>query len=361
MEFFAHVYYGNTLFDWTVTLFMMLGSALAARALYWVLGTWVKRLTMKSKTTLDDLMLQIVQGPIVLLLALTGMHLSLMRLHLPDNVRTAVGNVFSVVVALNVAWLLTRAYQGLHEGYLIPAAAKSETTFDDHILPFLRSGITLVIWALGLIIGLNNAGFNVGALLAGMGLGGLAFALAAQDTIANVFGGLTIFVQRPFKIGDLIIFDGRTGRVKEIGLRTTRLEDFTTAHAVFIPNSQFTKSSIVNVTADPGHWVPRTYRLPPDTSAAKVELAIATIRKAVSGHPDIDKVNCRLNTFDNYTVELYTEYHVRSFGDRWRVITEVHLAIMRVFEENGLRFALPVRLIQEDRQTKEEIEQPTSR
>lgn len=349
MEFFSRIYYGNTLLDWTTTLFMVLGSVLAARALYWVLGTWVKRLTLKTKTTLDDLMLQVVQGPVILLIALTGAHLSLMRLHLPEGVQSAVGHVFSVALSLNVAWLITRAYLGLHEGYLVPAAAKSETTFDDQILPFLRSGITLVIWALGLIIGLNNAGFNVGAILAGMGLGGLAFALAAQDTIANVFGGFTIFVQRPFKIGDLIIFDGRTGRVKEIGLRTTRLEDFTHGHAVYVPNSLFTKSSIVNVTADPGHWAPRTYRLPPDTSAAKVELAIAMIRKVVSGHPDIDKMNCRLNTFENYTIELYTEYHVRNFGDRWRVITEVHLAIMRVFEENGLRFALPIREIHQDR------------
>lgn len=357
MELLSHVYYGNTLFDWTVALLMVLGSALAARALYWIMGSRIKRLTMKTKTTLDDIMLQVVQGPIVLLLALTGAHLSLMRLHFSDTVRAGESTVFSLAISMTVAWLLTRAYQGFHEGYLVPAAAKSETTFDDQILPFLRSGITMVIWALGIIIGLNNAGFNVGAILAGMGLGGLAFALAAQDTIANIFGGFTIFVQQPFKIGDLIIFDGRTGRVKEIGLRTTRLEDFTTAHAIHIPNSQFTKNSIVNVTADPGHWAPRTYRLPPDTNAAKVELAIATIRKVVGGHPDIDKLNCRLNTFDNYTIELYTEYHVRSFSDRWRVITEVHLAIMKGFEENGLRFALPVRVNYDEQPARGEGEQ----
>lgn len=349
MEFLARVYYGNTLRDWVTALFMMLGSVLVARALYWVLGVWAMQKAKQTKTKLDDQMVHVLQGPVLLFVALVGARLSLMRLRFSDDVQRWLGTGFSMLLSLSLAWLITRAYRGFHESVLVPAAARSETSFDDQILPVLRSGITLVIWTLGLIIGLNNAGVNVGALLAGMGLGGLAFALAAQDTIANVFGGFTIFVQKPFKIGDLIIFDGRTGRVREIGLRSTRLEDFTTAHAIYVPNSQFTKNLIVNVSADPGHWAPRTYRLAPDTSAAKVEQAIALIREAISGHPDVDKHNCRLNNFDNHTIELYTEFHVRSFGERWRVITEVHLAIMRVFEQHNIRFALPIRVLYDDR------------
>lgn len=345
MDFLSHVYYGDTLLDWAIVFSMVLGSVLVARALYWVLGFWVKRLASRTKTTLDDLLVEVLQAPVVCLVALSGARLSLMRLHLSEDARHALSTVFSVLMSLSIAWLLVRLYRGIHEGYLVPAAARSETTFDDQILPVLRSGITIIIWSLGLIVGLNNAGFNVSALLAGMGLGGLAFALAAQDTIANVFGGLTIFVQSPFKIGDLIIFEGRTGRVKEIGLRSTMLEDFDTAHAIHIPNSQFTKITIINVSADPGHWVTRVYRLPPDTTAAKTELAIAVLREAIGGNPAIDKINCRLNTFDNHTIELYTQYHVKSFAVRWGVITEVHLAVMRLFEKNDLRFALPIRVM----------------
>lgn len=349
MGFLSRVYYGNTLLNWVISLSLILASVLAARAVYWVVGFWVKRLTSRTKTTMDDLLVEMLQGPIVCIIALTGARLSAMRLQMSEGAQRVVGTAYSVLLSLCVAWLLVRVYRAIHEGYLVPLAEKTETTFDDQILPVMRSGISLLIWTLGFIVGLNNAGFNVGALLAGLGLGGLAVALAAQDTIANFFGGLTIFVQNPFKIGDLIIFDGKTGRVKEIGLRTTRLEDFDTAHSIFIPNSQFIKSTVVNVTDDPGHWATRVLRLAPDTTAAKAEQAVALVHEVIGGHADIDKVNCRLNTFDNFTIELMLQYHVRKFSDRWRVITEVHVAVMRAFEQNGIRFALPVRMIYNDR------------
>jgi MscS family membrane protein len=348
------VFYGNTLLDWTISLFMVLGSVLLGRALYWVFGVWARQRAKKTNTQLDAQILHVLQSPALFLIAFVGARLSLARLHFSDDVQRLLSNVFSIVLSLCIAWLLTRAYRGFHEGYLVPAAARSETSFDDQILPVLRSGVGIVLWSLGLIVGLNNAGINVGALVAGMGLGGLAFALAAQDTIANVFGGITIFVQKPFKIGDLIIFDGRTGRVKEVGLRSTRLEDFTTSHAVYVPNSQFAKNAIINVSADPGHWVSRTYRLAPNTGAAKVEQAIALVREAAGSHPDVDKNNCRLNSFDQQTIELYSEFHVRNFADRWRVITEVHLAIMQRFEQNGIRFAFPLWVVHENQPPRDE-------
>jgi MscS family membrane protein len=354
MSFLYRVYYGDTLLDWVISLSLVLASVLIARAVYWVLGFWLKRLLRKTKTTLDDLLVELLQGPVVCGVALTGTRLSLMRLHFSEGGQRAVATGYSVLFSLCIAWLLVRVYRAIHEGYLVPIAAKSETTFDDQILPVMRSGISLVIWTLGVIVGLNNAGFNVSALLAGLGLGGLAFALAAQDTISNFFGGLTIFIQNPFKIGDLIVFDGKTGRVKAIGLRTTQLEDFDTAHSIFIPNSQFIKSTVVNVSADPGHWVSRTIRLAGDTRAEKVEQAIALIKEAIGGHPDVDSCLCRLNTFENHTIELFAYYHVRRFGDRWRVMTEAHLAMMRRFEQSDIRFALPIRVMYDDRAAKEE-------
>lgn len=348
-------YYGNTLLDWAIALLIVLASVIVGRTLYWLLGVWAKRRAAQSNSQLDRHILRVLQGPVLFIIAFLGARLGLTRLHFSEDVQRTLSNVFSVILSLSIAWFFTRAYRGFHESYLVPATAKGETSFDDQILPALRTGIILVLWSLGLIVGLNNAGINVAALIAGMGIGGLAFALAAQDTIANVLGGITIFVQKPFKLGDMIIFEGRTGRVKEVGLRSTRLEDITTAHAIYVPNSQFAKNAIVNVSADVGHWVPRTYRLAPNTSAANVELAIALVIETAGGHPDVDKSNCRLNAFELQTIELYSEFHVRNFADRWRVITEVHLAIMRRFEEKGIRFAFPIFVVHEGQKAKDDI------
>ena len=133
-----------------------------------------------------------------------------------------------------------------------PTNKGNGTQFWGQILPLIRTIIKLIIWSLGLLIGLKNAGFDVGAMLAGLGIGGLAFALAAQDTVSNMFGGITIFLQRPFKVDDLIMFEGKEMIVKEIGLRATRLTDESYGHTIYIPNSMFTGGIITNISAEPG-------------------------------------------------------------------------------------------------------------
>ena len=94
-----------------------------------------------------------------------------------------------------------------------------------------------LIWIIGIIVALNNAGYDVMALIAGLGIGGLALAMAAKDTVANVFGGFTIFTDRPFSMGDRIVISGFDGTVKEIGIRSTRLQTLA-GREVSIPNSK---------------------------------------------------------------------------------------------------------------------------
>jgi MscS family membrane protein len=345
--FLTETYYGNTLSDWLIALLLVLGSVLAGRAVYWLFSNWIKFIARRTRSRVDDVMADIIEEPLVFLVILLGVRLSLLRLALPEAAADWLGKGFSMAAALGVAWLVVRLYQTFHVGYLVPMARRSATTFDDQLLPTLRSGLTIIVWLLGVLVGLNNSGVDVGALLAGLGIGGLAFALAAQDTVANFFGGVTIFLQRPFKIGDLIEFNGKQMVVKEIGLRATKLEDFDTNYLVTIPNSQFTNGVIANVSAEPGHWVTRTLRLAPDLSAAQMEQALRVIKSALGRHPGIDKVLLRFNSFDNYAHEVLVVYHIVSFGDRWRVMSEAHLSLLRAFEQTGLRFAMPLMMVEQ--------------
>lgn len=346
LEFLTQTYYGNPLSEWVIALLLALGAVLVARGLYWVLGNWVKRLVRRTQNQVDDVVVDIMEEPIVFLVALIGARLSLARLTLAADWVFALDSAFYMVVSLGVAWMLVRLYQAFHEGYLVPMARRSETSFDDQVLPTLRSGVSIILWTLGVLVGLNNAGYDVGALLAGLGIGGLAFALAAQDTVANIFGGITIFLQKPFKMGDLIEFEGKWLEVKEIGLRATRLENFDTGHAVYVPNSTFTGGAIVNISAEAGIWVERTLKLAPDTSAAQMQAALTLIRTLVEGHPDVDRVLLRFNTFDNHALEVFLVYHVRRFADRWRVINDINLTLLTEFERHRLRLALPVMVVQ---------------
>lgn len=345
LSFLLDVYYGNTLLDWITALLLALGVVVLARAVYWFFKNWVKLLARATRSRMDDVVVDLVEEPAVFLIVVFGTQWALGRLTLERPFSEWFISAYSLAAALGFAWLISRFYRAFHESHLVPLARKSDTTLDDHLLPTLRSGLIIIIWTVGVVVGLNNAGYDVGALLAGLGIGGLAFALAAQDTIANFFGGVTIFLQKPFRIGDLIEFGGRTMAVKEIDLRATRLEDFDTGHAVYIPNSMFTNGMIVNVSAEGGFWASRTLRLSPDTTAAQLERALKLIEAAVKAHPDVDRCLLRFNTFDNYSLEILLVYHIREFGDRWRVLTDVHLALMRVFEQNQIRLALPVSVL----------------
>ena len=113
--------------------------------------------------------------------------------------------------------------------------------------PILQKTLRALVWILGIISGLTNAGYDVGALLAGVGIGGLAMAMAAKDFVANIFGGVTVFIDKPFTVGDRIKVNGIDGTVQEIGIRSTRLSTLEN-RMVTIPNHQFTDQMVENVT-----------------------------------------------------------------------------------------------------------------
>lgn len=197
------------------------------------------------------------------------------------------------------------------------------------------------------MVGLNNAGYDVAAILAGLGVGGLAFALAAQDKVANIFGGITIFLQRPFRVGDLIEFEGRTMTIKEIGLRSSRLQDFDYGYMITIPNSKFTSGIVTNITAHPGHWVYMKLKLSPVTNATQMELALRLIREAIEGHEEIDRCEAAFRDFDDYALGVLVFYHMVDWNHRFRVQTEVNLELMRHFAAHDIKMALPVEVRKE--------------
>lgn len=343
-DFFNRTYYGNTVSQWLTTFLLILGAVIIGRVLYWVVSRGLKSFARRSKIQLDEILVDALEEPVVVLLILIGARIALRRLSLIETWLTVIDGGLGLAYALISAWLITRVYDAIHRNYLVPLANRTNGAFDDQILPLIRRGIRIIVWVLAVIVGLNNAGYDVGTVLAGLGIGGLAFALAAQDTVANIFGGITIFAQKPFLIGDLIEFEGKQYIAREIGWRATIAEDWNTGYRVTIPNSKFTGGIIANVSAEKGYWWAYTLRLAPDTSAAKMEQALQDIRDSVCCHPGIDDHKVRFEAIGNYAMEVLVLFHVRSFDDRWQVITDANLDLLRRFESHGVRLAAPVQV-----------------
>ena len=185
-EILTQTYYGNTLQSWLLALTVIVLSVALGRIVFWSFSRFIRLFTAKTKTNLDDIVVDMVEEPAVFAVIVAGAWFAIKSLTLPESVTTIVSNSYQVIIALLVGWLLTRLFDALYKEYMVPLADKSENDLDDQLMPIISKGIKLIIWAMAIIIGLNNAGYDVAALIAGLGIGGLALAMAAKDTVSNI-------------------------------------------------------------------------------------------------------------------------------------------------------------------------------
>ena len=343
-EFFARNYYGNTVLQWLTTFLMILGVVIGGRAVYWVISRFLKAAALRNRVRIDDVLIDALEEPVVLFLILLGTRIALGRLALEGTWITFIDGTLGIAYALVMAWLITRIYDAIHRTYLAPLAQKTSGAFDDQILPLIRRGLKVIVWVLAIIVGLNNAGYDVGTVLAGLGIGGLAVALAAQDTVSNIFGGITIFAQKPFLIGDLIEFDGKqytsrrsagARRLRRTGTPATGLRSRTRSSRT--GSSQTCRRRRGTGSRRPSGW---RWTSGPRRSSS----AIQDIKDSVCCHPKIDGHKVRFEGFGMNGFEFLVLFHVSSFDDRWQVITDANLDLMRRFEEHGIRIATPLQV-----------------
>ncbi len=344
-EFLAKQFYGNTIENWLISCGILLGAIIIGKILYWAIGKYVKKLTARTKTDLDDLLVDKLEEPVVYGLVILGFYWGFQRLQFGAGVDNFFSHLFIVVFTLNVTWLFVRTIDALIEEYVVPLVNKSESDLDDQLLPVLRKTIKALFWALGMIIGLNNAGFDVAALIAGLGIGGLALALAAQDTVKNIFGGIMVFIDKPFKMKDRIQINGMDGIVEEIGVRSTRLRTLE-GRLITIPNAQFSDNPVENVSAEPSRKIVTNLGLTYETTPDKMEQAMQILKDIVKANPKVeDDALVSFNAWGDFAMGIMLIYFIKSPDDILGAQTEINMAILRQFNEAGLDFAYPTQMI----------------
>ena len=345
MEFFERQFYHNTVADWAISLLIIIGAVVVTKLLVWFIKNIVKKLSAKSKTKIDDLIVDMLEEPLIYIIALGGVWFAVQRLTFTDQVSSYLDHGFWFVVILVVTWFIARLLEALIDEYLTPIVKNSESDIDDQLLPVARKAIKYAIWILGIIIALNNAGFNVGAVLAGLGIGGLALAMAAKDTVANFFGGFTIFTDKPFVLGDRIKVAGYDGIVQEVGLRSTRIKTLD-GTILTVPNMKFTDNIVENVSLEPSRKVALNLGLTYDTPEDKIQLAI-DILKDIIAHTEgaEESVPVGFNSFGDFSLGIVFIYYIKKEADILQVQTDVNMQILKRFNENKLEFAFPTQSI----------------
>jgi len=335
----------NDLKAWLIALAIVAGSVVISRIFYFLSTKIIKRIFEKTRGRLMYIIFDMLEEPAAMLIIIGGIYYAQRRLSFAQSVDVIVDRVIVFAVILTVTWAVARLLDDLISQYLVPAVAKSDSKLDDQLLPVIRKGTKFLIWVVGIVVALDNAGYDVRTIVAGLGIGGLAFAFAAQETIANFFGGVTVFIDAPFRIGDRIKITGYEGFVREIGLRTAKLETLD-GRQLTMPNSVFSKNVIENVSSEPATKVVQNIGIACSQNADRVEKAIELAREVVAADPDLEPNS--VVWFKEFADSAYTislVLWIKKGADYFGVQTRVYLAVIRSYEAAGIELALPTRLI----------------
>ena len=344
-ELLNNTYYNNTVLEWLIAMGIILGAIIIGKIVYKVFSSFFRVLTSKTETKLDDIIIDMIEEPVVAALIVFGIWFALNRLNLPVGFTEMLANVMQFVIVMMIAWLLTRLMEALIEEYLVPMTAASDNDMDDQMLPLLRKGVKIIIWSMAIIIGLNNAGYDVAALIAGLGIGGLALAMASKDTVANIFGGFTIFTDKPFTINDRVQVGGYDGTVTEIGIRSTRIKTLS-GRIVTIPNSKFADSPVENVSLEPARKISIDLGLIYDTTPESMQKALQILKEIADANNGVnDGASIFFSGFGDSAMNIKFTYYIKKGGDIAGTQNDVNMAILTRFNEAKLDFAFPTQTL----------------
>lgn len=339
-----NLYYNNTILAWIIAGALILASLVLGKAAYWSIKNVGGPIIRKPGRELLSIVIDMIEEPIIFMAVLFGIRYSVSTLTLSDEVAQNADYALNFLVTLSITWLIVRLYNSLHQKYFVPLAETTETTLDDHLLPLLKKGLNTILWAIGIIIALNNAGYNVTPLLAGLGIGGLAFALSVQHTFGNILSGLLIYTDGHFKVGDRIQVQTDRGNVDgivtDIGLRTSTVRTRYEGRYVNIPNSYLTDRDVVNVETEKGRQMFAVYKLAHNTTAEEIKKFITMIEDAVKSTAGTKElVVTGLIAVSDVALDVMLLYWVEGDASNVKTRTAINLKILEGMADENIKFS----------------------
>jgi len=347
--------WGNTIENWGISILIILGAIIIVKLLSLLGKKVIKPFVTGTDNHLDDVIFYSLEAPVKFAIILLGIWIAIHRLVYPDSFVKVVDNAYSILIVLDITWFFGRLFSSLLQVYW----GKQSNGQANKMMPIIKRTILVIVWLIGIVMALSNVGVNISALLGTLGIGGIAFALAAQDTVKNVFGAFTILTDKPFSIGDTIRVDSYEGTVVDVGVRSTKIMNYDKRIITF-PNYKITDTSIVNISSEPMRRVVLNLGLTYDTTSEKMKEALELLKSIpkrvenVSSNPS-DIVAVFTEYSDSALVIMYI-YFIEKQGDILGVTSNMNMEILAAFNKAGLNLAFPTRTvyIQKDESLKQE-------
>jgi MscS family membrane protein len=342
--FFAQSYFGNSLFQVSLFFAAIVASLVVGKIVYYGMKKYLEANAEKSKTRADDFFVKVVQKPLIFFLLIVGIRLGTVFLAIPAEFAGTIDAIYGVLVTIGVTWVLVNVVDAVIQLYLAPIVSKSDSRLDDQLIPIVSKSVKWLIIIFAFLVIVSSFGYDVTAVLAGLGIGGLAVAFAAQATIAEIFGGLNILLSKPFIVKDWVKFNEIVGEVEKVSLRHTTIRNLD-KRKVIIPNSTISSGIIENISSAPARKILMNLGLTYETPAAKLEKAIGIVKKIIDDHPDCEpEPIVQFSEFKDFSLNLLVIYYASN--DKWfGVRHEINLAIKKAFDKAKIDFAYPTQLV----------------
>ncbi len=354
---------GITLGSYGLAFLAILLSVILRRVFSTIVVRMIQRFTKRTATKLDDMIVNAIAQPLGFAFAIAGLYAAAIILRLPNepvDVNRIAFSILGILIVIDLTWLFFRLVDAMGT-YFAEAAKRTESTLDDQLIPIIRKSLKVFIGVLAFVFAVQNLGYSVASLLAGLGIGGLALALAAKDTLSNFFGSIVILLDRPFAVGDWIETGGQEGVVEEIGFRSTRIRTFGKTE-LSIPNNNLANAVINNWSRMPIRRVKMTLGVTYQSSADQMENAVEAIRKLLREHPDVyqDFFLVNFTEFGSSSLDIFVYYFTTTtvWAEYLRIRQEINVGMMRLLEGMGLEVAFPSRTVY--LKNEPEFEPPTS-
>ena len=342
-DFWDREILNNTVQDWMITLSIIIAALILLRLFQFVVIRKFKKFSANTSTSIDDFVIATLQASVMPLLYILAINFGLKYI----TITARAANIIHVALLLAVTFFVLRIITSTI-GYLFKQALtrKEKTELREKQAKGILLIIQIVVWALGILFLIDNLGFDITTLVAGLGIGGIAIALAAQTVLGDLFSYLVIFFDKPFEIGDFIIVEDKMGTVEYIGIKTTRLRTLGGEQLV-CSNTDLTNSRVHNYKRMEERRAVFTFGVVYNTPAAKLKIIPALVRKIIE---DLDSTRfdrAHFKSFGESSLDFEVVYYILSadFNVYMDKQQSINLRIFELFEKEQIEFAFPTQTV----------------
>ncbi len=336
--------------SWVYEVFLVVFFTLIANYLATLLFKQLLKQAQKTQNPWDDALIDVARRPLAWLIWVVGFSWALEIAHSGSEVHLfdAAGSVRDVLVVWLLAWFLVRLIRRMEQ--VMSLKSGDEGSLDETSLQAISKLLRASVIITASLVALQTLGYSISGVLAFGGIGGIAIGFAAKDMLANFFGGLTIYLDRPFKVGDWIRSPDKEieGTVEYIGWRQTRIRTFD-KRPLYVPNSTFTSISVENPSRMTNRRIYETIGLRYDDSG-KIEAILSSVKQYLNQHIEIDSSQTLIVNFNSFGPSsldffIYTFTKTTNWIHFHEVKQEVLLHIMEIIESHGAEVAFPTRTL----------------